>query len=100
MRFLVIRNDAPIPSQTRYPYATLRWNNWDDYGYQTTFEVTVHLSNDETIDLGCTKILEKFQVGGKTPFDLRDDGVKIWSLLSDNGLPCICLLSTNANNGI
>ena len=67
MRFLEIRNDAPIPSKTRYPYATLRWNDWDDYGYQTTFEVTLHLSNDEKFDLGYTKILKKCQVGGKTP---------------------------------
>ena len=67
MKFYLINNTTSVPSKAKFPYATLHWNNWDDYGYQTSFEVIVHLTSDEIIELGRVKILRREQDGGKTP---------------------------------
>lgn len=67
MKFYLIDNSNSPPSRRKYPYTTLTWNNWDDYGYRTSFEVIVHLSKDETIEPGRVKILHREQDGGRTP---------------------------------
>jgi hypothetical protein len=66
MRFAVkpIRSSAPAIKQ--YPHAVLQQDNWDDYGYKTTFAATLHLSASEKIDLGSIKILRRDQSGGYT----------------------------------
>ena len=66
MKFYPISNNTPVPSQASYPYVTLEWSNWDDYGYKTTFEVIVYLSDNEIIELGPIKILKLGQNGGRT----------------------------------
>lgn len=69
MKFYTVSNDRQLPKQSpvRYPFVTLEWDNWDDYGYQTTFDVVIHLSSDENVALGHVKILKKQQKSGKTP---------------------------------
>ncbi|WP_246483592.1 AAA family ATPase [Paenacidovorax monticola] len=49
-------------------------DNWDDYGYKTTFHVTLHVSPDESHDVGSIKIIELGRESGytampKKPFD-------------------------------
>ena len=68
MKFYLIDKSNSPPSRPKYPYTTLTWNNWDDYGYRTSFEVTVYLSIDEFIEVGRVKILNRQQEGGKTRF--------------------------------
>ncbi len=41
-------------------------DNWDDFGYKTTFQATLHLSKTESIELGNVKILHKDQTKGFT----------------------------------
>ena len=41
-------------------------DNWDDYGYKTTFHVTLHMSADESYDLGSIKIIEAGRTSGYT----------------------------------
>jgi hypothetical protein len=48
------------------PLAVLTWNNWDDYGYKTTFNSTLWLSSSESINIGRTKILRLDQQYGPT----------------------------------
>jgi glycosyltransferase involved in cell wall biosynthesis len=70
--FVVQRKDVRIPNE--YPHVVLVRDNWDDYGYKTTFQSTLHLSADQTIDLGSLKIMRRDQQSGSTempaePFD-------------------------------
>ncbi len=64
MRFWVQKKGAR-PPQT-FPHVVLVQDNWDDYGYKTTFEATLHLSADDKIDLGNLKIMRRDQQGGFT----------------------------------
>jgi predicted ATPase len=50
-----------------YPHVMLVQDNWDDYGYRTTFRATLHLTSDESVDLGNVKILHRAQTEGYTP---------------------------------
>lgn len=58
MRFVVKFRSDKSPTTNRYPHAVLVQDNWDDYGYKTTFQVTLHLSTDESYDLGSIKIIQ------------------------------------------
>lgn len=49
------------------PYVVLEPDNWDDYGYKTTFTAILRLSAEESIDLGNIKILKLGQTHGHTP---------------------------------
>lgn len=74
MRFIVNFRSEESPRINRYPHAVLVQDNWDDYGYKTTFQVTLHMSADESYDLGSIKIIEKDRSSGYTrmprkPFD-------------------------------
>ena len=67
MKFYLFEPNQSYPTSENFPYVVLTWNNWDDYGYKTSFEVEVHLSKDERINLGLVKILNKTQTQGRTP---------------------------------
>lgn len=67
MLFYIISKKSKFPSNPRYPYATLKADFWDDYGYKTTFEVVIHCSKDSSVDLGAMKVLEVDQTSGSTP---------------------------------
>ena len=61
MRFVVQFRSGELPTTNRYPHAVLVQDNWDDYGYKTTFHVTLHVSADESHDLGSIKIIERLE---------------------------------------
>ena len=49
-----------------YPIVVLVRDNWDDYGYRTTFRANLHLTKSDSIDLGNVKIMHSDQQGGST----------------------------------
>lgn len=64
MRFVVQKQGGRPPQS--FPHVVLVQDNWDDYGYKTTFQATLHLSADEALDLGNLKIMRRSQQGGFT----------------------------------
>lgn len=79
MKFVVMFRSGDSPTTKRYPHAVLVQDNWDDYGYKTTFHVTLHVSADESYDLGNIKIIEAGRTSGytkmpKRPFDALPAG--------------------------
>lgn len=71
MRFVVQFRSGDSPTTSRYPHAVLVQDNWDDYGYKTTFHVTLHMSADESYDLGNIKIIETGRTSGYTEMPRR-----------------------------
>lgn len=71
MRFVVQFRSGDSPTTNRYPNAVLVQDNWDDYGYKTTFHVTLHVSADESYDLGSIKIIEAARTSGYTEMPTR-----------------------------
>ncbi|QOZ84709.1 MULTISPECIES: AAA family ATPase [Chromobacterium] len=66
MRFIVNFREGESPKTNRYPHVVLIQDNWDDYGYKSTFHATLHLSPDESHDLGSIKIIQVEKTGGYT----------------------------------
>lgn len=66
MIFVVKFWTGDSPTTNRYPHAVLVQDNWDDYGYKTTFRVMLHISANESHDLGNIKIIEADRTGGHT----------------------------------
>lgn len=54
------------PTTKDYPHVELVQDNWDDYGYKTTFSATLHLTKSEEINLGTVKIMQETQTEGYT----------------------------------
>lgn len=74
MKFVVQEWQGKVKATKEFPHVVLSQDNWDDYGYKTTFHATLHLSDTEQIDLGNVKILRKDQTSGfttmpKLPFE-------------------------------
>jgi len=67
MKFLVIKRTQKAPKKLPFPCVILRRSDWDDYGYKTTFDVSIHLSPDDTLEPGPIKIMHEEQEGGYTP---------------------------------
>ena len=74
MKFVVKFRSGDSPTTNRYPHAVLIQDNWDDYGYKTTFHVTLHMSADESYDLGNIKIIEAGRTSGYTEVPKRPFG--------------------------
>lgn len=75
MKFIVKFRSVDLPMMNHYPQVVLVQDNWDDYGYKTTFRVTLHMSSDKSIDLGNIRIIEAGRTSGYTdmpesPFDV------------------------------
>ena len=49
----------------------LTQDNWDDYGYKTTFDATLRQAEDDEIELGTLKIMKASQDGGYTDLPKR-----------------------------
>jgi hypothetical protein len=45
MWFVVKFREGHSPTTDEYPHVVLVQDNWDDYGYKTTFSATLHLRN-------------------------------------------------------
>ena len=71
MQFVVKFRDGESPSANRYPHAVLFQDNWDDYGYRSTFTVMLHLSATETVELGSIKVIQTGRTGGYTDMPRR-----------------------------
>lgn len=50
-----------------YPCLSISKNSWDDYGFQTTFELINHKSINEKVEIGFVKILENGKNSTATP---------------------------------
>ncbi|WP_144118308.1 AAA family ATPase [Catellatospora sichuanensis] len=69
--FFVVDN---LPAVSDHPGTTvvLVRDNWNDYGYVTTFRLHLYLSASQApVDVGSVKILHRDQTGGMTPLDVR-----------------------------
>ena len=66
MKFFDVKQKALVRKTKTYPYVVLRSNNWDDYGYKTTFFGELFLEEGQSIELGELKILKSDQKGGYT----------------------------------
>lgn len=64
MLFLVSSKKTKVPNY--YPHVVLVHDNWDDYGYRTTFHSLLYLAADDRIDLGTVKIMRNDQQNGAT----------------------------------
>ncbi len=71
MRFVVKFKSGDSPTTKHYPHAVLVQDNWDDYGYKTTFHVTLHLSAEENYDLGSIKVIQIDRTKGYTEMPRR-----------------------------
>ena len=87
MQFFV-RGDLTRGRRPEYPYVALDRDNWDDYGYKTTFMAVLHVTAGTKVDLGAVKIMRSDQESGsttmpKSPF--KELGMEHASLGSDLG---------------
>lgn len=71
MRFIVDFREGVSPTTDLYPHAVLVQDNWDDYGYKSTFQVTLLLSATDKVDLGTIKIIEADRESGYTKMPRR-----------------------------
>jgi predicted ATPase len=71
MRFVVDFREGESPTSKKYPHAVLVQDNWDDFGYKTTFHVTLHLAPDNFIDLGSIRVIEMGKTKGYTAMPRR-----------------------------
>ena len=67
MEFVVKFREGNSPTAGQFPHVVLVQDNWDDYGYKTTFSATLKLSAEDELELGNLKILRLAQQGGYTP---------------------------------
>lgn len=79
MWFVVQFREGRSHTVDEYPHVVLVQDNWDDYGYKTTFHVTLHISADDPVELGNIKIIQAERTGGYTdmprrPFEALGEG--------------------------
>lgn len=67
MRFVVREKGQGRPRSIEFPLVVLAHDAWDDFGYRTTFAATLHLSSNESVELGSLKVLARRQESGVTP---------------------------------
>jgi hypothetical protein len=68
MIFNVLPWRSPIPQKSKDPMVILIQDNWNDYGFLTTFHATV-VTESEPLELGSVKILHVDQESGSTPIE-------------------------------
>lgn len=66
VKFLALEPGEKIDLKTKRPIAVLRRDQWDDFGYKTTFSLTLYLNEDSFVKIGDLKILQKGQETGYT----------------------------------
>lgn len=71
MWFYRVSHRSPNPpSAAQYPCAILVRDQWDDFGYKTTYEVTVYRSKGDEVAKGVVKILQVKKQDDGTQSDL------------------------------
>ena len=68
MKFYILKYGSRL-RDGEYPYVELIRDDWDDYGYKTSFHSYLNLSPSKQYDLGAMRILNFHQKGGSTQFD-------------------------------
>lgn len=66
MEFVVQKKPTPTRRKRSYPYVLLVPTSWDDYGYKSSFEASLHISQTAVVKLGTVKIIKSKQRGGHT----------------------------------
>jgi predicted ATPase len=66
MIFSVLPWGSPIPRKSKDPMVVLIRDNWNDYGFLTTFHATI-VAESGALELGSVKILHLNQESGATP---------------------------------
>lgn len=64
--WFVVQASAKKIHSKKYPYAVLVRDKWDDFGYKSTFNVTLHLRENKSVELGDVKIVRADQRAGET----------------------------------
>jgi predicted ATPase len=72
--FKVVAWREYVPPGPPDPLMILTRDNWNDYGFETTFHARLALQSG-SLDLGTIKILRSDQRGGPTPLDPDFDGL-------------------------
>jgi predicted ATPase len=66
MQFFLARRQFTAPAAAAVPYAVLQHDPWSDFGYQTTFQLTLHMSRTRQVGIGEVKIAREGQPKGPT----------------------------------
>lgn len=67
MQIIDHKYSSPWPKPSSFPAIFLTKDNWNDYGFLTSFSVSIQLTkHDERVELGFVKILEKNEATGDT----------------------------------
>lgn len=79
MYFVVEFREKQATKLDQYPHALLVQDNWDDFGYKSTFHAYLFISPNTKIDLGNIKIIQASLTGGYTempeePFEFLPAG--------------------------
>ncbi len=74
MKFYMRERRGGTPAGTR-GVCYLTWNNWDDFGFKTTYEVTAYDEDGLEHDLGATQIMFRGQEAGVVHLDLPTGGL-------------------------
>lgn len=69
-----------LPSKPDYPLVVLEKDNWDDFGYKTSFRIYYHSSENQIQELGFIKILNKNQKETQIPSEFKKLGTQYCSL--------------------
>lgn len=64
--FVQVESWDEITSPRSRAIVGLKWNSWNDYGFETSFEARVYWPSRKPLDLGTVKILHSEQRGGRT----------------------------------
>jgi len=67
LRFYVPSGPGDSPPRMEYPTGLLYRDNWDDYGFKTTFTLAIMMNKHLLLEIGVVKILWFHQTSGPTP---------------------------------
>ena len=62
----VVQQTTPTRRKRNYPYVLLVPTSWDDYGYKSSFEASLYVSQTAGVKLGTVKIIKRTQRVGHT----------------------------------
>lgn len=66
MKFVIEFRDGKNLTTNDYPHVRLIQDNWDDYGYKTSFNAVIHLTKETIVYLDTVKIMHETQTSGYT----------------------------------
>jgi hypothetical protein len=79
---LIFRANPPGEDGRRRKQAYLVYDNWDDYGFKTSFGAFLFDAHGRRHELGGVKILQKGMTGDKVPVPTQFEALdQTWMLL-------------------